>query len=244
MKAKVIIVSIVFLIFCFQNVSGQRSITDNYYQIAYEPVLTGELFAPQSIADAATYFNSEWLSGDIYLTNGEIVRNKFIKYNGLVDELFWHEPKSGNIVKLDKEPVLQFHFRNLKGDTSVYFRKIRAKLNIISDSADVYGEVVCDGSISLFVIHTFNIKGTEIIHTDGASFEKAVYSEEPIYIFRLANNKTFITRSLSRSSLYSFSPGNKDKIKEFMKANKSRAPINNSYLRKLTQFLETIVNLK
>jgi hypothetical protein len=77
---------------------------------------------------------------------------------------------------------------------------------------------------------------------NGIPIEKDIYAEEPIYIFRFSNNKTFVTKSLKRNSLYAFSRSNKDKIKEFLKANKIGKFINNSYLIRLTKFLSKITD--
>lgn len=242
MKAKIVLAFAALQMITFQILFSQRNTSsDNCDLTNSEPYLTGELFAPALPVDATTYFNSEWLSGDIYLSNGEVVRNKLIKYNGLLDELFWQEPKSKNIIKLDKEAILQFHFLNFKGDTSVYFRKIKVKRYVIADSSEVFGEVIYDGSLSLFVLHTFFIERRELINMNGIPYQKDIYAEEPIYYFRFTNNKTFVTKSLNRNSLYAFFPGNKDKIKKFLKANNFSKFINKSYLIRLTQLLESIL---
>jgi hypothetical protein len=242
MKAKIIFVYTIVLIFTFQSLQGQKTFSiDNTDIKSSEFCLTGELFTPNQSIEDATYFNSEWLAGDIYLSNGEVVRNKLIKYNGLLDELFWQEPRSKNVIKLDKEAILQFHFLNLNGDSTIYFRKIKVKRSTISDSSEIFGQVIYEGSLSLFILRTYKTAGNELIRQNGNLFEKTNYAEEPIYIFRYADNKTLITKSLSRKRLYAFSPGNKDKIKEFMKVNKPRGIKNISYLRKLTEFLGTLV---
>jgi hypothetical protein len=242
MKSKLIIVYAILLIISFQNIMGQGKNSGNYSVLAFsEPYLTGELVAPDFNVDQKTYFNSEWLSGDIYLSDGGIVRNKLIKYNGLLDELFWQEPKSGNVIKLDKEAILQFHFLNFKGDTSVSFRKIRIKRNNMADSSEVFGEEIYIRNLSLFVLHTFIRDRSELIYINGIPYQKDIYEEEPIYIFRSPDNKTFITKSLSRKNLYSFAPGMKVKIKEFLKTNRSGRSLNKSYLIRLTQFLNTTI---
>jgi hypothetical protein len=243
MKSRIIFVCTIVPIFTFQSLQGQKPFSiDNIDIKSSEFCLTGELFTPNQSIDDATYYNSEWLAGDIYLSNGEVVRNKLIKYNGLLDELLWQESRSKNVIKLDKEAILQFHFLNLNGDSTVHFRKIKVKRSTISDSSELFGQVIYEGSLSLFILRTYKTAGNELIRQNGNLFEKTNYSEEPIYIFRYADNKTFITKSLSRKRLYAFSPGNKDKIKEFMKANKERGYKNMSYLRRMTQFLGTIVN--
>jgi hypothetical protein len=242
MKTKIYIYSVLIII-GIQSLNGQnKGSTNGINQADCILCLTGELFAPVQATDPATWYNTEWLAGDIYLSNGEIVRNKLIRYNGSLDELFWKEPKSGNTIKLDKEPIVQFHFQNLNGDTSIYFRKIKVKKNALSDTSEVFGEVIYDKSNSLYILHTFNIKGTEIVRTNGTTFEKIVYEKIPVYVFRFTKNKTFITRSLSRRSLYSFCPEKKDRINEFLKENKLGRSVNNFYLREVAQFLGTIVN--
>jgi hypothetical protein len=237
-----IFVYTIFLMITFQSLQGQKSMTkENVDLTSSELCLTGELFTPNFIIDGSTYYNSEWLPGDIYLSNGEVVRNKFIKYNGMLDELFWQEPKSKNVIKLDKEAILRFHFQNFNGDPAVYFKKIKFRKNNISDSSEVFGQVVNEGNLSLYILHDFKTAGTELIRQNGNLLERTIYVEEPFYIFRLTNNKTFVFKSLNRKKLYSISPANSEKIKEFLKTNRTGQIKDISYLRKLTQFLDTIV---
>jgi hypothetical protein len=242
MKIIKVIIQSIFLILTIQDLFCQNTgrINDNIIRDCIQ-CLTGELFTPTIKPDPATYFNPEWLAADLYLSNGEIVRNKLLKYNGLLDELLWQEPKSGNIIKLDKEPIVKFHFLNLNGDTTIYFRKINIKRNALSDSGEVFAEAIYDKGISLYILHTFNIKGTEIVRSNGTTFERTIYEKIPVYILMFTKGKIFITRSLGRRSLYAVFPENKDRIKDYLKVNNSRQPINNSYLRHLTEFLGTIV---
>jgi len=241
MKPKRILIYTIVLIATFQSLQGQKSISKgNADPTASEVCLTGELFTPDFVVDGSTYFNSEWLPGDIYLSSGEVVRNKLIKYNGLLDELFWQEPKSKNTIKLDKEAILRFHFQNFNGDTAVYFKKIKVRRNNISDSSEVFGEVVNEGSLSLYILHDYKTAATELIRQNGKLLERTNYVEEPVYVFILTNNKTFVFKRLNRKKLYSISPANSEKIKEFLKTNRAGGFKDISYLRRLTQFLGTL----
>ena len=243
MKSNIILFYAILQIINLQSLQAQKSFSgDNADQTNYELYLTGELFTPDFIVDGTTYFNSEWLPGDIYLSNGGVVRNKLIKYNGLLDELFWQEPRSGNVIKLDKEEILKFHFQNLNGDSSVYFRKIRIRRNALTDSSEIFAQVVYEGSLSLYILHTYMTAGTELVRQNGNLFEKTNYVGEPVYVFRLTNNKTLVFKSLNRKKLHSISPDNSEKIKEYLKTNRTGEFKDISFLRKLTQFLDTIVN--
>ena len=243
MKTKILLSCSFIFIFAFQSLTGQNKGSFNVNdQADCIQCLTGELFAPVSAVDPITWFNLEWLPGDIYLSTGEIVRNKLIRYNGLLDELFWKEPISGNTIKIDRESIMQFHYQNINRDTTVYFIKIKVKKNALSDSSEVFGEVIYDKINSLYILHTFNIKGTEIVRSNGTTFEKINYEKIPVYVFMFTKNKTFVTRSLSRRSLYSICPEKKDRINEFLKENKLGLSVNNFYLREVAQFLGTIMN--
>jgi hypothetical protein len=91
-------------------------------------------------------------------------------------------------------------------------------------------------------LHTFFIDRKELIHDNGIQLEKTIYAEEPNYIFRFANNKTFVLKKLNRKNLYTLYPDNKDGIKEFLRTNKTRKLTDNSSLIGLTQFLSKIGN--
>jgi hypothetical protein len=227
----------------FQNLPGQIITQKNIYNLSdTEPKLTGELFRPVLPVDEITYFNSEWLPGDIYLSNGEVVRNKYLRYNGLMDELFWLESRSKNVIKLDKESILQFHFYNLNGDSTVCFRKIKVKKNSVSDSSDVFGQVMYNGNLSLFVQHTYKFVGTEPIRKNGLLLENNVYAMIPVYILRFSDYRTFITKSLNRNNLYIFLPEKKDQIKKFFKQMNQSKVESYDDITMLMKFLNSIAD--
>jgi hypothetical protein len=80
----------------------------------------------------------------------------------LLDERFLLETELNKIIKLDKEGILQFHFLNFHGDTSVYFRKIIAKRYAFVDSSEIFGQEIYNGKLSLFVLHNFIIEQKEL----------------------------------------------------------------------------------
>ena len=243
MKTKLILAHIILLGFTSQAIFCQEYCcsfgTD---ETNTEPYLAGELFVPASPPDIVTYFNKNWLSGDIWLTDGSIIRNKKIKYNGLLDELFWLEPESNQTIKLDKEAILQFHFLNFMGDTSVHFRKLKVKRNIVTDSTEIYGQEIYHGDLSLFVLHTFYLDRREKVPMNESYFLKDIYKEDPVYYIKFLNNKVVGFKRFSRKSLYTFVPGKKDQIKKFFKENKSGIIKTNPEIIRLIQFLSSIID--
>lgn len=207
-----------------------------------EPFLSGELFLPDLPPDITTYFNREWLAGDIRLTDGRIIRNKRIKYNGLLDELFWLKPESNLTIKLDKESILQFHFLNFQGDTSVYFRKLKVKRENFNDSIEIFGQELFHGSLSLYVLHSFYFKGTETVQKNKSYILKDIYKEDPVYYAQFLNNKVVGFKRFSRKNLYAFLPDKKDQIRNFIRESISGKIKTNPEIIELVQFLSSIVD--
>jgi hypothetical protein len=204
--------------------------------------LPGELFTPTFHVDNSTYFNTDWLSGDIFLTDGRVIRNKKIRYNGFLDELLWLESESNQVVKLDKEAISKFHYTNIQGDTTVNFRKIKVKRNNFNDSVYIFGQELYQGDLSLYVLHSFYFDRSVIVHVEKGNIMKDIYKEEPVYYIKFLNNTTIGFKRFNRKNLYAFAPDKKDEIKKFLKESNSGKIKTTAEIISLVQFLDTIVN--
>jgi hypothetical protein len=242
MKAKLVLIQTILLAIASQSLSGQANDFCNCTdKINSGPYLPGELFVPAEPLDVITYFNRDWLLGDIYLANGETVRNKYIKYNKFLDELLWLDTASNKVIMLDKEGILQFHFLNFQGDTSVYFKSITAKRYTLADSTKILGQEIYNGEISLFIQHNIIIEQRELVKVNGIVCQKNVYGEEPIYYLQLMNNKVVALTRISRESLSAIFPDIKDQIRKFFRENRQMGFNTNAELARLAQFLSSIV---
>jgi hypothetical protein len=242
MKAKLKLIHLILPVIVFQSLSGQEYYPGNSNdKITSGPNLSGELFVPTEPLDVITWFNQDWLSGDVYLTNGEVIRNKYIKYNKLLDELFWLEPVSKRIIKLDKEGILQFHFLNYQGDTSVFFKKINVKRRAIADSSQVFGKEIYNGRLSLFIFYNFIIEQRELGYVNDIYCQKNIYGEKPIYYLQFMNKKAVGLTVINRRSLFTIAPDKKDQIKKFLRENRQMGFTTNAELTRLAQFLSIIV---
>lgn len=239
MKIRLLLVNIIFLLTAVQSLYGQTECCGiSIDKENYERELSGELFA--QTLDTITWFNKDWISGDIFLADGEVIRNKQIKYNGFLDEIFWKEPKSGKTIKLDKKAILKFHFLNLNGDTSVYFRKYMVKRDILIDSSEVFVQEIYLGKLSLFIFHYIYVERREIVAKNNVLFEKEIYLEKPVYFLSNTNNRTIALKSLTWKNLSALLPDRKQKIRQFFKqARKVRIEIY-PHMIMLMKFLNSI----
>jgi hypothetical protein len=220
---------------------SQRSATGLPGILQSDEGLTGELFQPGTLPDSITFVNPEWQASDIFLQDGRIIRNKMIKYNGLLDELLWLEPESKKTIKLDKEAILSFHFHDYKGDTGVYYRKINVKQEIWTDSVKIFAEEIYTGKLSLFIFHSYAVVRKEQYLFNGISYRRDIYAEEPAYYFRFDNNRTVGFKDLSGKKLYGYLPDQKDTIKKYLKEHPPVNTWDRRGLIQLTRFLETLV---
>jgi len=203
--------------------------------------LPGELFRPLVAIDNSTWFNKDWLTADIEMSNGEIARNKEVKYSGMLDELIWNEPQSNTAVKLDKAGISRFHFLNYKGDTSIYFSRLKVKRDLITDSVYIFGEEIYRGELSLYVLHTYFIERREVSAINGVYAENDIYAEVPVYYFKLQNNKITGMKKLTKKNLSVFAPEKKDEINTFFRKNNPGKDFDKNELISLAQFLNSVL---
>ena len=241
MKTKTILICLVLL--GISSGAGFCQIICNCpdpYEIYSETPLSGELFEPASTPDIATFFNKDWLPGNIWLTDGRNIRNKKIRYNGLLDELFLFGTESNQAIKLDKEAILQFHFLNFQGDTTIYFRKIRVKRDIFTDSTEIFVQEINRGKLSLLIFHSFYFAGKETVRMNKNYYLKEIYKEEPVYYLSFPDNKLVEFRRFSRKNLYTFLSDKKDQIRQYFRESNSGKIRTGQEILDFIQFLSSI----
>jgi hypothetical protein len=181
-----------------------------------EALITGELLKVASMPDAATDFNTFWLNGDVYSSFGGVIRNRQIKYNCLLDELFLYGPGTNQVIKLDKESVSGFHFYNFKGDTSIYFSRIWISRPGLVDSAEIFARELFKGEISLYVMHSLYFLRSEAVRINNVYIMKDIYKEEPVYIIVLPDGRSFGMKRLIRRKLDDIFPGLENGIRKYL----------------------------
>lgn len=203
--------------------------------IGDEPNLTGELFSTERL-NADTWFNKEWAPGEILLADGSYSVNNKIRYNSLLDELFWLEPVSGKIVKLDKGSIEQFRIIKPLDNTIASFRRLHVDSNFLADTADIFAEVLYTGGITLYLRHNFYFQGTELTGPSNKRRLKDIYRENPEYYIKL-NDNNLVEVHFLRKNLYLLFPDKKEPIKKYFRENAVRSPA------EITSFVEFLDNL-
>jgi len=240
MKTKILIAALIILAYGSGTGFSQTFGIHSSQNIDYEPPLSGELFDLSLTPDLSTFFNTEWIAGDILMSNGRLARNHKIRYNGLLDELFWLEPVSNQTIKLDKESILKFHFLNFQGDSTISFRKIRVKKDIFTDSVDIFVQEIIHEKVSLMISHSFYYAGKATVRTGKGAFLKDIYKGEPVYYLRLPDNTLVGLKRFNLKNLYSALYDKKDLIRQYFRESSSGKINTGREIQDFVQFLSSV----
>ena len=162
----------------------------------FEPKLRGELYHLKKGTLGSQFYNDDWQKGDIKLSSGEVVYNKQLKYNVLLDELIWMQSGNFRQVKLARQFIREFSLENENGN-SRRFIKMRIKLPFTLDSMDVFAEVLIEKAASLYAYRAVRIEGTvNDVNGIPCYFDKIV--PQPWYIFVLPDSETILFKKINR----------------------------------------------
>lgn len=181
----------------------------------FKPELTGERYIWSKTG--SVYFNNDFVNGDIKLISGEWVFNKALKYNGFIDELIMFDTEISKQIKLDKKFIQEFRFNDPQRNMSQDFKKI--KTGIISDSAEVFTQVLLEDRISLYVFRKIGLTGHENKNLNGSTYGIDVYSPIPIYLLSFPGGRIETFNKIKRKEIIKLFPGKEESIKEIFRKN-------------------------
>jgi hypothetical protein len=206
---------IYLLLFCFGLAVSAQPIS---MESIFEPKLCGEIFHVKAGTEGNQFYNDDWATSDIQLSSGEMVLNKKLKYDMLLDEVIWLQSNGFQQVKLEKHFIDGFNLKNQKGK-DIYFKRIRSKLSPMPDSADIFVEVLIEKTASLYVFRTVRIEG-EINNINGIERYLNRITPEPKYLLILPDHQTIIFKKISRHGFIKMLPEKyKSSTKEIIQQN-------------------------
>ena len=176
--------------------SGQSINLDSIF----EPKLCGEIFRMKTGTLGEQFYNDDWTESDITLTTGETAVNKLLKYNAFMDEVIWLQADGLRQVQLEKHFIDKVCLKNYKG-RSIVFKRMQLKLPRMSDTADIFAEVLSEKSASLYVFRNVVIQGTVDKVENGVLYSYDRLVSQPVYIISLPDKGTVTFQKVGRSAL-------------------------------------------
>lgn len=196
----------------------------------FAPKLTGDFFFENTHYIGEQYFNKDWAEGDILLSNGLLVTNKSLKYNGLKDELIWLNSSNFGKFRLDRSSVSEFWLKDISGLTS-HFKRINVRDSSFTHQSDIFAEVKAEGKYSLYIQRKVIIVGSEVV-----KLEKGMYSFDdlkitPRYYIKFPSNQYAMLTKLRRKAILKLFPENKGTVVKIIKENRLKVRVESDFVR-------------
>lgn len=235
MKIRHIIIS--GLILTSATLSGQvrQNEFPRVQQIPYQYV-AGELYAGDLQSD--TYLNPDWIEGDLLLETGDRINNVFLRYNGMTDELFWREPVLNNVIKVDKESVRSFHFNYFRGDSAVFFARMKIKKDFVSDSTSCFLQEIVFSRIKLYIYRSKSFLRKENYSVNGKISMRDIFIEQPVY-FILSDSGLSVFKIFNGHALCKAYPDKSDLIRKYIRNSASGRLKTHNEIISIIYYLDT-----
>lgn len=192
--------------------------------------LTGEFFYEGKQYIGEQYFNKEWTKGDVLLSNGEMIHDKLLKYNGLFDELVWLNTYNFGKFKLDKLFVKEFWLNNLNG-SDIHFKRINISDSSKVSEKDIFAEVKVEGKLSLYIQRDITTQWPQSILVDNVLYKYDVLEAEPKYYIELPTNHYLLMKKLRRLSFLRLFPEKKKAINKIIRENHLNIKIESDFVK-------------
>ncbi len=181
-------------------------IDDTHITENFENKLSGRIYV-NNYMDYNIQFFYKWALGDVVMADGQIIKNKYIRYNRYYDELLWLRKSDYKTAIVDKETVNEFIIYAENNAPYAYFKKSRIKNWYQSDSTDVFLQVLTEGNISLYAFRT-----VMVIKNKNEIYDKNIY-------YLLINND-YYKIDANRLSLLRTLADKKSQLKQILRRNK------------------------
>ena len=206
---KLLFFSLILIVSNFKIYSQSDSI--------FEAKLTGCTYVENRSYRGDQFLTADWVTGDVYLSTGEIVCNKKFKYNGLQDELIWLNTKIPGVFCIDKSIISEFHFGDVNG-VERKFVKINMNDSVGAKKQDVFVEELVKGKISLYVQRKIIVSDVMMIERDRKLYPLNFLSSMPVYFIHINSNFIKLPK-LNKSAFYNLFSQNKNDLKKAVNKN-------------------------
>jgi hypothetical protein len=124
--------------------------------------LIGKAFVNVSSYNNARFFNA-WAMGNVYLTSGTTIRNLYLRYDKITDELHWLRDSDLKTIVINKNIVNSFWISQSNRNPPAEFIRKHIKIWSISDSVDCYIQILVKDTVSLYVLRNTSVSPSNYI---------------------------------------------------------------------------------
>lgn len=184
----------------------------------FEPPLVGKPYARVPGGVGTPFLSLRWTYGNIFLTNGDTVKNKIVNMDCAKNKLVYIA-NSNRMVALDLNFVKGFSVSTPEGLR--VFKKEHSISLLGIDTAEVFLEILHEGNISAYALRRVQIGSNATKSADGVSVSQNVYTPYAIFYIQ-RKGEPYVQVKLKRKSLINAFPGEQETVKQLLKENHIR----------------------
>jgi hypothetical protein len=227
----------ILLLFICISANAQTNVIQRIPNIdsTFTSKLTGDFFYENTHYIGEQFFNKDWADGDILLSNGIMIYKKYLKYNGLLDELIWLNSSNFGKFKLDRSSISEFWLRNIS-ERDIHFKRINISDSSNNHRSDIFAEVKVEGKYSLYIHRKVSVTGYENVRLDNTFGRFDNLKNTPRYYIKLPSNHYFMMTKLRRRAFLKQFREDKKAISKIIKDNRLNVRIESDFV-KLIEFM-------
>lgn len=197
----------------------QLSYTQRNDHLQHVVMLTGEIYMPPSNLTANPYLTQDWVRGTISTNSGKCYANQLLKYNRLLDELFWLSPEKYQHIMLDKSKISSFSY--VSASDTLIFEIIHVPDAITGKTSSVFAQRIYEGSVHVFAIRSARLSSrTETVNLRGRSVQQQILQNRNDYFVYLPEQNRYVSLRLHKRSLIALFPAQEKEMKVFLRKNR------------------------
>ncbi len=179
--------------------------------------LAGEVREPGGMYTGDKYFKNEWLKGDVMLENGIVAENVKLRYNGLIDDVFWLHEGSLQHIMLDRGLVSGFRMYMPEEDEKLVFTKVERSLLRMHGTRDIYVQVLYDDIVTLYAYRQVSRKRDVYVRRGRSRYILTELEHDPVYFFVLPGDVIVRLDTVNRRDVYRAFPGVRDELRSIFR---------------------------
>ena len=205
----------IFVLLFSTGLMAAQAPGDNTRQV----LLPGEIYYPASGYSGQQYLFDEWLRGTILTVDGLLYEGQNLKYNMLLDEVFWLSPVAFHQIMLDKGMVEAFSLGNGIGEI-LRFKKIRLPDPVSGNPVQRFVQVLHEGEISLYMLKNVRASSrSESVNRGGQVVRQVILRDYTRYYLEMPDGSLTSISARRRSLLNNF-PEYKREIRTLLRDEK------------------------
>ena len=151
------------------------------------------------------------------LENGMVAENVRLRYNGLIDELFWLHEGSMQHIRLDRGLVSGFRMYVPEEDERLEFTKVeRGRLSMLGTS-DIFVQVLYDDIVILYAYRQVSRKRDVYVRRGRSRYKLTEVEPDPVYFLVLPGDIVIRPDTLNRRDVYRAFPGIRNELRSIFR---------------------------